>query len=205
MRLDNGYPWGGWYDLPTVFALWLWGLGVQVLFNPAGRPQHNGVIERFNGLGQRWAEVRQCASVEAAQQQLDFVDEIQRAYLPHAGGQSRLQAYETVRHSGRSYDRGWENQHWDLTKVEETLETQVATRKVDCQGRISLYYRPIYVAERARGQEVQVQYDRGSKMWIIRRNDQVVRAVVAVEIDRAKIMTLTSYEQAKGKSRRKKK
>src|SRR5262249_9100183 len=78
VRRDNGHPWGGWYDLPTTFALWLIGLGLKVHFNPARQPQENGVIERFNGLGQRWAEVSKCRSVAEAQAHLDEVDEIQR-------------------------------------------------------------------------------------------------------------------------------
>jgi hypothetical protein len=206
VRLDNGSPWGGWYDLPTAFALWLIGLGLKVYFNPAGRPQANGVIERFNGLGQRWAEVQQCSSLAQAQAQLNEVDEIQRQYMPSSAGPSRLQAYPTVRHSGRSYSPQWEEANWDLDQVEDALEAQVAQRKVGAQGRISLYYRPVYVAERMRGQEVQVQYDRGSKMWVISSAaGKVLRTVAAIEISREKIMTLTTYQEAKEKKRRRRK
>jgi hypothetical protein len=202
VRLDNGCPWGGWYDLPTAFAMWLLGLGLKVHFNPAGRPQDNGVIERFNGLGQRWAEVSQCSSLAQAQAHLNEVDEIQREYMPSCAGPSRLQAYPTVRHSGRTYSQQWEQESWDLEKVEDALEAQVAKRKVGTQGRISLYYRAVYVAERARGHEVQVQYDRGSKMWVISSADgKVLRTVAAIEISREKIMTLTTYQAAKEKRR----
>jgi mannose-6-phosphate isomerase-like protein (cupin superfamily) len=202
VRLDNGCPWGGWYDLPTVFAMWLLGLGLKVHFNPAGHPQDNGVIERFNGLGQRWAEVEQCHSAAQAQAHLNEVDEIQRAYMPSRAGPSRLQAYPTVRHSGRTYSRPWEDENWDLEKVEDDLETVVATRKVGAQGRITLCYRSVYVAARVRGTNVQVQYDRGSKMWVISSGDgQVLRAVAAIEVSREKIMALTTYQEAKEKKR----
>lgn len=202
VRLDNGWPWGGWYDLPTAFALWLVGLGLKVHFNPAGRPQDNGVIERCNGLGQRWAEVGQCCSAAEAQEHLDGVDDIQRAYMPSVGGQSRMQAYAAVRHSGQAYSRAWEEEQWSLARVEEALEAQVATRKVDAQGRISLYYRTVYVGAKLRGQEVQVQYDRGSKAWVMSSAaGKVVRAVPAIEVSREKIMTLTMHEEAKAKRR----
>jgi hypothetical protein len=202
IRLDNGSPWGGWYDLLTVFALWLIGLKLKVHFNPPAKPRHNGVSERFNGLGQRWAEVSQCRSVAQAQAQLDEVDEIQRAYMPCRGGPSRLQGCAAVRHSGRVYSREWEEENWSLESVQEVLETQVAQRKVGSQGRISLYYRQVYVAERLHGREVLVQYDRGSNMWVISLADgKVVRTVPAVEVSREKIMTLTMYQEAKEKRR----
>src|SRR5437879_4946564 len=56
LRLDNGLPWGGWNDLPTALALWLVGLGVDLLFNPPRQPQRNGVVEKSQDTGQRWCE-----------------------------------------------------------------------------------------------------------------------------------------------------
>jgi len=134
-RLDNGNRWGGWYDLPTAFALWLLGLGLKVHFNPACQPQENGVIERSNGTGQRWAEVRQYRSVAQVQEKLNEVDEIQREYMPSVAGKSRMEAYATLRHSGRTYSRQGEEENWSLAKAEEALETYVARRKVGNNGR----------------------------------------------------------------------
>jgi hypothetical protein len=200
VRLDNGIPWGGWYDLPTVFAMWLYGLSLKVHFNPPATPEDNGVIERFNGLGQRWGEVNRCISVAQLQERLNEVDEIQREYMPSIEGKSRMQAFAAVRHSGRPYSRQWEEENWSLERAEEVLETYRAKRKVGAQGRISLYYRQVYVSERMRGSEAQVQYDRGSKMWVISsEGGDVVRTVPAIEVSREKIMTLEMYKEAKEK------
>jgi hypothetical protein len=202
VRLDNGCPWGGWYDLPTAFELWLIGLGLGVHFNPPRVPEDNGVIERFNGLGQVWAEVHKCASVAEAQQRLDFVDEIQRQYMPSVQGKSRLEAYPGLRHSGRAYSPAWEQQSWSLARAEEALQAHVACRKVGSQGHISLYYRRVYVGQARRGSDVQVQYDSGSKMWVISSAaGKTLRSVPAVEITRDKIMTLAMSEEAKAKRR----
>jgi transposase InsO family protein len=63
MRVDNGWPWGSaQQDLPPVLSLWLIGRGVQVVWNRPGRPQQNGVVERFNGLLDQWAEPDRCAN-----------------------------------------------------------------------------------------------------------------------------------------------
>lgn len=203
LRLDNGWPWGGGFDLPTVFALWLIGLGLGVHFNPACQPQDNGVIERTNGLGQRWAEVRQCRSAAEVQAKLEEVDELQRAYMPSVAGRSRLAAYPGLRHSGRSYSREWEEAAWSLAAVESVLEGVVAKRKVGSTGQITLYYRQVYVGREQAGREVRVQYDKGSHMWVVSGADgKGLRAVPAFEVDREKITTLTMYEEAKAGKRR---
>src|SRR4051794_7580213 len=54
VRIDNGMPWGSQGDLPTDLACWLAGLGVGLLTNPPRQPQKNGVIERYQGVGQLW-------------------------------------------------------------------------------------------------------------------------------------------------------
>ena len=41
---------------PPGLELWLAGLGVEVRANPPRRPQDNGVVERSQGTGKRWAE-----------------------------------------------------------------------------------------------------------------------------------------------------
>jgi hypothetical protein len=69
LRVDNGTPWGATGGLPTERALWLLGLGVRVLCNPPRRPQRNGVVERSQGVGQRWGEPHSCASAAAAELQ----------------------------------------------------------------------------------------------------------------------------------------
>src|SRR5262249_53568051 len=56
LRVDNGSPWGSRGDLPTDLVLWLAGLAVAVRANPPRRPQDNGVVERSQGTGKRWAE-----------------------------------------------------------------------------------------------------------------------------------------------------
>jgi hypothetical protein len=70
--------------------LWRIGLGVAVDWNPPRRPQDNGVIERSQGTGKRWAEPSACASVAALQRHLEEMDDIQRRDYPSVRGRSRL-------------------------------------------------------------------------------------------------------------------
>jgi hypothetical protein len=60
LRVDNGAPWGSDDGLPTELACWLIGLSVPVVANPPYCAQANGVVERFQGVGQQWAEPHTC-------------------------------------------------------------------------------------------------------------------------------------------------
>jgi hypothetical protein len=45
----------------------LLGLDIGIKFNPPRRPQDNGVIERSQGTGKRWAEPGACANAKELQ------------------------------------------------------------------------------------------------------------------------------------------
>jgi hypothetical protein len=120
-RVDNGVPWGSAGDLPTDLALWVLGMGVGMIWNPPHTPQRNGVIERFQGVGQQWTEPWLCRSAAELQQRLDAMDRLQREEYPVAEGKSRMQAFPGLAHSGRPYDLAWEEAHWSLDAVVEHL------------------------------------------------------------------------------------
>jgi transposase InsO family protein len=103
IRVDNGTPWGSAGDLPTDLALWLFGLGVEVVWNPPRRPQDNGVVERSQGTGKRWSEPPRCGSPAELQRRIDDLDRIQREEYPSIEGQSRMEAFPGLRYSGRAY------------------------------------------------------------------------------------------------------
>jgi transposase InsO family protein len=62
--VDNGAPWGSTGGLPTDLALWVLGLGVDVWWNRARRPQDNAVVERGHGTTGRWADPGRCRGLE---------------------------------------------------------------------------------------------------------------------------------------------
>src|SRR5438046_190655 len=101
LRLDHGWPWGGWSGLPTALALWLVGLGVGLTFNPPRQPQYNGVVEKSQDTGQRWAEPHTCRNAAELQARLDEVDRIQREEYPSLRGRSRLSVFPQLRQPER--------------------------------------------------------------------------------------------------------
>ena len=76
------------------------GLGVEVKANPPRRPQDNGVVERSQGTGKRWAEPHRAASAGELQANIDAMDRRQRESYPYGTFRSRLEAYPSLRHSG---------------------------------------------------------------------------------------------------------
>ena len=166
IRVDNGWPWGSAGDLPTDLALWLIGLGPEVRWNPPRRPQKNGVVERSQGTGKRWAHPATCEDVEALRRRLEEQDDIQRRWYPSISGRSRMEAFPGLRHSGRPYRPGEEAGRWDVRRVLDHLSEYVLTRRVDDGGTISLYNRSRYIGKALRGREVYVTLDPSTAEWM---------------------------------------
>ena len=191
-RVDNGTPWGSIGDLPTDLALWLLGLDIAITFNAPRRPQENGVVERSQGTGKRWAEPGACATVKELQRRLQEMDVIQREEYPSLKGRSRLQVYPGLKHSGRAYSRSWERKHWRLDLVLEHLAGYAVPRKVDKSGTVSVYNRNHYVGKFHTGKTVYVTLDPLSREWIFQDDHgNQLRAQPAEQICRQRIETLT--------------
>jgi hypothetical protein len=159
LRVDNGTPWGSAGDLPPVLALWLIGLGVGVDWNPPRRPQDNGVVERSQGTAKRWAEPHACRSVAELQARLDDDDVLQRERYPLAQGRSRWQLFPGLAHSGRPYAAADEAGAWGLERVRDHLAEYAVPRRVDGQGKVSVYNRNWSVGVVPGGTEGCVQFD----------------------------------------------
>lgn len=192
LRVDNGHPWGSKGDLPTDLALWLWGCGIDVLWNPPRRPQRNGVVERFQGVGWAWAEPHTCADADELQRRFDELDRLQREEYPYEHGRSRLQVYPELEHSGRSYSVAWERRHWDLEAVLEQLAGYAVPRRVDSKGTVSVYNRNHYVGRAHSGRLVYVQLDPQSQVWLFcDESGRVLRERPAAELSRQAIQSLS--------------
>jgi len=166
IRVDNGWPWGSAGELPTDLALWLIGLGLQVHWNPPRCPQKNGVVERSQGTGKRWAHPTTCQDVEALRCRLREQDEIQRERYPSILGKPRMEAFPGLKHSGRPFRPEEETSRWDVRRALDHLSEYVLIRRVDQGGTISLYNRSRYVGKALRGQEVYVTLDPLTTEWM---------------------------------------
>jgi hypothetical protein len=191
LRVDNGKPWGSWSDLPTVLALWLLGLGIELHWNPPRQPWKNGVVEHSQETAQRWADPACCDDPGQLQRELDEADRLQRELYPFVGPHSRWQVYPGLRHSGRPYAAAQEEPQWRLEPALEHLAGYAVPRRVDGSGQVSVYDRNYYVGVLHRGQEVYVQFDPQRREWLFsNRQGQCLRSQPAVGIEAARIRAL---------------
>jgi transposase len=166
LRVDNGYPWGSTGEFPPEMALWLIGLGVDMVWIPPGCPQQNGVVERGQGTGQNWAEPHTCGGPAELQGRCDALDRRQRERYPYRDGRSRWDVYPELRHGGREYRRRQERSTWDLARVLAVVAGEVVQRRVDCTGSVSLYNRTRYVGKPYIGKAVYVSLDPSGPTWV---------------------------------------
>lgn len=166
LRVDNGYPWGSSGEWPPELALWLIGLGVEVVWIPPACPQQNGVVERAQGTGRNWAEPHTCPDAAALQARCAALDRRQRERYPYRGGRSRSEVYPQLRHSGRPYTRRGERAAWDVTRAWAAVARRVVRRQVDCTGSVSVYNRTRYVGKPHIGKAVYVSLDPTGPTWV---------------------------------------
>jgi len=198
-RVGNGSPWGSRGDLPTDLVCWLAGLGVRVVANPPRRPEANGVIERYQGVGKAWGEPQQCTSAAELEARLEELDRWQRELYPMRGGRTRWEAYPGLRHSGRAYTVEWEAEAWDVRRVWELLESSVVPRRVDRQGKVSLYGRPYRVGALWSGRTIWVGFDAGARSWVFQdESGHEITRRVAVELEAERIQALDVTNRRRG-------
>jgi hypothetical protein len=191
LRVDNGTPWGSIGDWPTELALWLIGSGIGMIWNPPRSPQDNGVIERSQGTGKNWAEPQTCHDPAELQGRLDRMDRVQREAYPSVRGRSRCQAFPELRHSGRLYNKAWEDREWDLESVLAHMADYRVVRRVDSKGQVSLYNRNHYVGKHHRGVDIYVLLDPLACEWVFTGTDGTqLRRKAAEELNRERICNL---------------
>jgi transposase len=201
VRVDNGYPWGSSGDFPTELALWLIGLGIEMVWIPPACPQQNGVVERAQGTGQDWFEPQTCRTPEELQRRCDALDQRQRERYPYRKGRSRWEVYPTLRHSGRKYRVGQERQQWEASRAWAAVAQQVVKRRVDCTGCVSVYNRGRYVGKPYIGTQVYVSLDPTGPTWVIADEaGRQLRTHAAEELAGERIRSL-SVACRKGKRR----
>jgi hypothetical protein len=197
VRVDNGGPWGSAGDLPPDLALWLLCLDIAVHWNDPHTPQQNGVVERSQGTGKRWAEPDHCDSIEELQEHLQEMDAIQREIYPSIQGQSRSAAFAGLKHSGRHYSRTWEKRNWQQQRMLEHLAGYAVQRRVDKNGNVSLYHRPHYVGCMHQRKEVFVMVDPQRAEWLfVDREGRQLRTQPAEELQAERIRSLTVTNRA---------
>ena len=129
-------------DCPSVFTLWLVGLGIRHVTSRDRRPTDQGAAERnHRTLAEMgWLDAP-AASLAQLQQVLDACRQRYNTELPvraaDCAGQPPLLAHPQARHSGRPFAPALEWDLFDLRRVDAYLAQFVWTRQVNAVGNLS--------------------------------------------------------------------
>lgn len=184
IQFDHGQPWcSGRNDLPSLFELWLVGLGIEVVWSRPRYPQDNGKVERSHRVTQAWSAHGDCQSLEQLQHHLDEVARVQRQLYPNRAGLTRLERYPQLMQRLRPYEATLEDQIWSIARVHAYLAQGCWPRKVDASGRISLYNHNYTLHRRLKGQTIWVHFDPTTNAWTCWDNKgQLVATCPSLEI-----------------------
>ncbi|NJR66951.1 MAG: transposase family protein [Leptolyngbyaceae cyanobacterium CRU_2_3] len=195
IQFDHGHPWcTSNSNLPTLFELWLVGLGIDVVWSRVRHPQDNGIVERSHRTTQSWSAPGYCRSLEQLQHSLDQAILLQRQFYPAVRGRTRLELHPDLLICTRPYRRSQEAQLCSLQRVYAYLAQGCWQRKVDASGRISLYNRNYTVARALAKQRLWVRFDASTGDWLVfdDAGREVARTLV-LEINPTVICQLQQY------------
>ncbi|HLA64788.1 MAG TPA: hypothetical protein VK610_10205 [Rhodothermales bacterium] len=171
LKVDNGRPLGDpGSDLPPVLALWLIGVGVDVVWNRPRRPTDNAKVERSQAVTAAWAEPGRCAELAALGSALAAAAAMQREGYPvrRLGGATRAEAYAGLLAGGRAYEAG----SFSLARVEAFLREGEWVRRVGRTGQVEFYGQRWSVGRAHRRTSVRVSLEAGPSggpsVWTVR-------------------------------------
>ena len=167
IRMDNGSPWGTKSKLPSAMGLWLVGLGIDLIYGRPARSTDNAVVERSHGVLANWAEPEQCLNFADCQERVDWAVRTQRERYRLADGQTRLQAYPDLYANPRGYDALQDSYQWSLQSVRHYLSGFSFQRKVEKNGRITLFSNNYSVGRAYARRVVEVHFDELTDCWVM--------------------------------------
>jgi hypothetical protein len=166
IRVDNGKPLGDPQraSVPEL-ALWLLGLGVEVIWNAPRSPRANAKVERMQATTAAWAEVQSCADCGQLQKRLHAAARLQREKygVRRLGGKSRRQVYAALWNNPRTYHRD----HFALRRVYQYLSEVCFKRKVNKKGCFTFYAQNVYVGPAHREKTVSITFDICKKHFVV--------------------------------------
>jgi hypothetical protein len=162
IRVDNGKPFGDPQrcSIPEL-ALWLTGLGIEVIWNRPRTPKDNAKVERMQATTSRWTEVEQCYSCSELQTKLDRAATIQREQyqVRRLGAKSRKELYPELWTNSRAYNP---QTAFDINRVTTYLSQLSFVRKVNKGGVFNFYAQRVYVGYAHINKTLCIRYDMDS-------------------------------------------
>lgn len=158
IKVDNGRPFGDpKLELIPVLALWLIGLGIQVIWNKPKTPQENAKVERGQRTLANWTEYHKLQNATELQAKLWEQTDFYNCDFPIRKFQSktRIKRYPLL----FQVIRQWDPSTFDFNKIIKFLAKGSWERKVSKQGQISLYGQRLSISTKFKYQMISIRLD----------------------------------------------
>lgn len=193
IRFDNGKPWAHPQQrVPTSFALWLVGLGIQVIYGRPRQSTDNAVVERSHGVLDSWVEPTQCLNRDVLDQKLAKFVYLQQSLYPSCRGQSRTQAYPEIFDRLRPYDPDTDANLWQRQRVLTYIAQFRFTRRVEKIGRITHMMREYSLGRSFAGEQVTVYLDLETEQWFV--EDRYGDVIANLEVNQFDYATIADMK-----------
>ena len=156
---------------PTLFTLWLEGLGIHHHFGRPNQPTDQPQVERGHRTLFDWmAQPDPIANVGALQSDLDTARYNHNAVFPSQAGDCQggipLHVHPEVLHVQRPYHRTAELSLFSLARVEQFLSQFTWQYKVSAVGQIPIHDHPYGIGTSHKGQLIDVRFDPRSREFV---------------------------------------
>jgi len=179
---------------PSVFTLWLVGLGIEHRPSRKRQPTDQGSVERTHRIQADWSWHDLIFETLAdLQTVLDNNRHLYNERFPaqagHCHGQPTLVAVPYVRHSGRPFDPALEWELFDLDRVDAFLAQRVWTRQVDDNGVVRIAGHRYYLGRAYVRQTISVTFLPPTRSFHFEQEDgSFIRDKPALGLDKADII-----------------
>ncbi len=164
IKVDNGRPFGDpQREVVPLLALWLIGLGIQVIWNRPRTPQDNAKVERSQGVLATWTELDKCQNTHDLQVRLQQAAHFHNYHFPirRLQKRKRIEVFPALAFSGRP----WSAADFQLQRVLTFLAKGNWERKVAPNGQVTIYRQRLQVGLSRKHQQVSIKLCPKHNVW----------------------------------------
>lgn len=136
-------------------ALWLIGLGIQIVWNKPRTPQENAKVERCQGTLGKWTEYKKCKGTFDLQIKLWEQSEFYNFHFPirRKENKKRVELFPRLMHTGRE----WVPKNFSVQRVLDFLSRGCWERGVSSVGQTNLYGHVLQIGSKYKNQRISIK------------------------------------------------
>lgn len=173
-----------------VLALWLEGLGVNVIFNRPRRPTDNAKVERMQRTTKNWAEVNQCIDIHQLEERLKITCEIQRELykVTRLTNKPRKDVFPELYTNPRKY----QSESFNVNRIYQRLASWTFVRQSSSSGQVSIYNQIYYLGIIYKKQYIAIKFNEQTLEWqFYDAKGLLIKVMKAKKMDKSNLWNLT--------------